>query len=339
MSRWWLVTDDYPPTTGGVAVWTRLLAEALVARGHRVGVLARSRPGLAVGTSSSGALTVRGVRGPSFSRWGGVWAALALASRVRRGDRVLATTWPVAASLVLGQHAAGYAVDVVAHGSDITRPALSPRARDRVLRSARWWAVSAFLAERVRSLGAPCTPLPSPIDPAPPSPPDPRPRWVVHGRATDLKGGDRAIRLAAAAGVRLDVIGEGPALAGWRALAASLGADVHFTGWLPHDRARARLAGAHLALLLPRPDDGGGGAEGLGMALIEAAAAGVPAVGSAVGGVPEAVGPGLILPDPDNIDDALARIEGWLHPDRAASARAWHAAHHGSSRLLDALGA
>ncbi|MEZ4237690.1 MAG: hypothetical protein R3F59_16390 [Myxococcota bacterium] len=72
-------------------------------------VVARRRPGIAA---------VPGTRlwtawGPRFSRFGGRWVALRALPALRRADRVLATTWPVATGLP----ALGVAYDVVAHGS------------------------------------------------------------------------------------------------------------------------------------------------------------------------------------------------------------------------------
>lgn len=335
MSRWWVLTDDYPPCPGGVATWSALVAEALAAEGHEVRVLTRARPRLKEVRRRG--LAVEAVRGPSFGRWGGTWAGASLLRRLRGGDQVLATTWPMATLLARWPGLPRPALHVVAHGSDVTRPARDPRARRRVLRGARWWAVSAFLAEIVEQLGAPCEVLPAPIDPLPSRGRDPSRRWVMIGRATELKGGDRAIRLAHAAGVVLDVVGGGEQLGRWRAVAASLGSATHFHGAVPREQALRILAGAELALLLPRLADDGTGAEGLGLALVEAAALGVPGVGVEVGGVPEALGPGLILEDPEDLEGSVRAIRDWLDPTRGPTARAWVASNHGTKRLVRVL--
>ncbi len=70
--------------------------------------------------------------------------------------------------------------------------------------------------------------------------------------------------------------------------------------------------------------------------LLEAAARGTPVVGSRVGGIPEAVGPGLVF------DDGLAGDLGPLQallrdPEAGARARDWVSAHHGPAAFVAAL--
>ncbi|MEQ1504584.1 MAG: glycosyltransferase, partial [Myxococcota bacterium] len=119
--------------------------------------------------------------------------------------------------------------------------------------------------------------------------------------------------------------------------ARSLGAEVAFPGALPPDATAAIVARAALAVLVPRVDADGTGAEGLGLALIEAAARGVPTVGCATGGVPEAVGPGLIVDDPDDPAASVAAIAASGIEGRGAAQWAWCAATHGTGRAVDAL--
>ena len=70
----------------------------------------------------------------------------------------------------------------------------------------------------------------------------------------------------------------------------------------PADVARSPSA-------LPRPDADGSGAEGFGLSLVEAASLGVVPVGCRTGGVPEAVGAGIVLEDPDAIPRFIEAIE------------------------------
>lgn len=335
MSRWWILSDDFPPLVGGVATWSAAVAEGLARAGHEVTVLTRARAGLS--GLAGGGVRVIGVPGRSFGRWSGWWLGGALAPRVRRGDRVLATTWPTATLLAGWPGAPPFELHVVAHGSDITRPPRDPAALRRVLARARWWSVSAFLAKKVEAYGVSCAVLPAPVEPAPRVPPDSEERWVMVGRATPLKGGDRAIRLASVAGVPLDLVGDGPELLCWRRLAASLEAEVRFWGSLPREEVQRVVSGAHLALLLPRLRADGTGAEGFGLTLAEAAALGVPGVGSEVGGVPEAVGPGLILGDPDAVADSMGAIRAWQTAERGIEAHRWLSTRHGCARLVALL--
>ncbi len=323
-----VLTDDHPPAPGGVATWTGAVVRGLAAAGHDVRVYARARSELEEAPGAA----LDGVRGPSFGRWGGAWLGWRALPDLARADRVLATTWPVATL------AARLDLDlaVVAHGSDVTRPALSGRDFRRVWSQARRrFAVSRFLAERVPG-GARV--LPAPVD-AEPRPASPRGEgvWAMVGRAVATKGGDRFVRLVARAGVTGIVVGDGPELGRWRALARELGARIRFVGAVDHDRVRGLLRSVDLVALLPRPLPDGSGAEGLGLAAIEAAAAGVPVVGCATGGLPEALGPGLVLPDPDDADDAARRVREWWSSTRGAEAWAWCRERHGVGRAVDAL--
>lgn len=320
--RWVILTDDHPPTPGGVATWTAAIARGLSASGDDVEVFARHRPGLPPG--------VRGVRGPSFGRYGGWWLRVAARRSLRRADAVLATTWPVAVGVA---GTIGAPLHVVFHGSDLTRPLRPPPAR--VLDRARLWAVSGWLAEKVADRGRRAEVLPAPVEVAPPRLPSRGPeRWAMVARAVPGKGGERFVRLVAEAGVDGLLIGGGPELSRWRRLAASLGARVRFTGEVPHARVAELLREADLALLLPRADGPG---EGLGLSLLEAAAVGVPAVGCRTGGVPEAVGPGLLLDDPDDAPRSVAAIRAWWTPRRGEAQRAWLAEHHGVGRAVACL--
>ena len=89
-------------------------------------------------------------------------------------------------------------------------------------------------------------------------------------------------------------------------------------------------------VLTPRLTENGRGGEGLGLCLLEAAARGAPAIGCDTGGVSEAVGPGLLLSDPDHPDGA--QINAWLsQADRGEQARAWVTTHHGPGRSVAVL--
>jgi glycosyltransferase involved in cell wall biosynthesis len=113
------------------------------------------------------------------------------------------------------------------------------------------------------------------------------------GRLVPIKRVDLVLRAVAAArheaaAVRLIVVGDGPERARLESLADDLrlGDAVRFVGYLADTSVAA--AAADLAILAS--DN-----EGTPVALIEAAAAGRPAVATAVGGVPEVVVPGTGL--------------------------------------------
>ncbi len=335
-----VLTDDFPPLDGGVATWTEAAARALVDAGDDVTVLARDRAGLGSdGVGGALPFEVVGVRGPSFGRRGAWWTAAAAWRRWQRVDRVLATTWPVARVVARWS---GPPIDLVFHGSDLTRVEVGSRraaSMQRVATAARRrLVVSHYLGELLGRFGLTAAVLPSPVpvrsSRAVSAAPE---RWLYVCRATPLKGGDRFVRMVAAAGVQGTVVGDGPELGAWRALAASTGAAVRFTGRLDRQALTSLVAEHDLALLLPRAAANGAGAEGLGLVLLEAAAAGLAVVGCRTGGVPEAIGAGLTLDDPDDAAGSAAQILAWWTPGRGAACRAWLEGHHGPARLAAAL--
>jgi glycosyltransferase involved in cell wall biosynthesis len=110
---------------------------------------------------------------------------------------------------------------------------------------------------------------------------------VVVGRLDPRKGLDLAIAaVARIPEVRLEVVGVGAERAALEAnvRARRLEERVHFHGQLAD--TRPLLARAHAALCSSR-------SEGLGIALLEAMATGLPVVGFRVGGVPEIVDDGV----------------------------------------------
>jgi glycosyltransferase involved in cell wall biosynthesis len=110
---------------------------------------------------------------------------------------------------------------------------------------------------------------------------------LVSGRLVEAKGFDTAISAARAVAVPLVVAGVGPDEQRLRSLAA--GADVRFTGWLPeHELARVRSQAA--VVLVPSRWE-----EVCPYTLLDALAAGVPALVSDVGGLPELAGDGVAL--------------------------------------------
>lgn len=120
-------------------------------------------------------------------------------------------------------------------------------------------------------------------------------------------------------------VGDGREAASLKAMCEHSGAlrsRVRFTGAVPHSHIPEILSGADI-LVLPSYS------EGLGMVIVEAMAAGVPCIGSKVGGIPEVIADGyngiLVQPgSPREIADAIGRL--------ASSQGLWtslsHAARH-----------
>ena len=350
MTRWLLVTGDLPPTfTGGVASWVEDLGRALVAGGDRVTVLGRAGPSAARAAEATWdraqPFQVQRMWTRSWARWQPWWVDLHGAGLLADVDAVLFSTWPTAVRLAPRARDRGLAVGVAFHGSDLTRMSSpSPAFQAATAAATALLPVSRFLAGELARLGAgPATVLPMPLPEAggPHAPFEGRRGLLTVARLTPLKGVDRAIRLARALGEELFVIGEGPALP---ALQAAAGAETRFLGRLDRDATRGWYRRARACLLLSRADADGSGAEGLGLTLLEAMAQGAVAVGSGAGGLPEAVGPGLVLSDasldgaqgPSPADrDHLRRLLD--DPLAGAHSAAWVAAHHGPTLARDTL--
>jgi glycosyltransferase involved in cell wall biosynthesis len=172
-------------------------------------------------------------------------------------------------------------------------------------------------------------------DPAPRHRRDDRGGFVFAGRITREKGIETVLRAAAMVPeARLAVVGDGPAMALARRLAPS---NVTFLGRVERARALDAMAQARGVVYASVSE------EPLPTVLVEAAALGVPAIATAVGGAPEVVttATGTLVPpgDADGLAtafrDALDHPEGWAQ--RGAAARKRYDAEFSSGRALDRL--
>jgi colanic acid/amylovoran biosynthesis glycosyltransferase len=210
----------------------------------------------------------------------------------------------------------------------LTSPAwaMYPLFRRRLARQGDLFlCASSFIRDRVLAMGFPearthihyigvdCAAI-RPRDPAEETP------TILHvARLVEVKGTEYLIRAFAQvarrfAEVELAIIGDGPLKRSLEALVKSLGLEqrVRFLGALPHAQVLDWMRKAAM-LVLPSVRTGTGRVEGLGMVMLEAAATGVPVVGSRIGGIPEGVidgETGLLAPERD--PDALARCIGDL---------------------------
>jgi glycosyltransferase involved in cell wall biosynthesis len=113
------------------------------------------------------------------------------------------------------------------------------------------------------------------------------------GRLVEKKGATYLLQAAArlrerVPALRLILIGDGPERVRLVSEARQLGVRAEFLGAQPHAEVRSQLRLAR-ALCLPSVTARNGDAEGLGMVVLEAQAAGVPVVTSAKGGSEEAI--------------------------------------------------
>ena len=209
-----------------------------------------------------------------------------------------------------------------------------PLLRQRLARQGDLFlCASSFLRERVLAMGFPeartlihyigvdCSAI-RPRDPNEEGP------HILHvGRLVEVKGLKYLLEafaeLSPHHGAILIIIGEGPLRGSLQRLAVSLGvaSRVRFLGALRHADVLAWMRRAAV-LVLPSVRTMSGRVEGLGMVSLEAAATGVPVIGSRIGGIPESVidgRTGFLTPERDA--PALAAKLDELLGDRALRLR------------------
>lgn len=229
----------------------------------------------------------------------------------------------------------GYRLVLSAHGSDVLRPLPRNAAHlPRLLRGAdAVTAVTPIVAERIRAQPgfdpAKLHVIPNGVDltfwcASQEDQGDRPPVVLALGRLLPVKGFDVLIAALQplrkrVPGARVVVAGEGELAEELAELAARLGVGdaVTFPGHLSPVQVRELMATARVFALPSR-------SEGMPLSLLEAMAAGVPAVATAVGGVPDLVadGSGMLVPpdDPEALAEALASI--LLDEERARSVAA-----------------
>ena len=139
--------------------------------------------------------------------------------------------------------------------------------------------------------------------------------------------------------IRLVVVGDGPLRGELERYVQRNGmSDVHFTGELSAAETLARIKTARF-LACPSVFY-----ETFGMAVLEAAACGVAAIGSRLGAIPELVEEGKtgLLCDPHNTDELAEKVEwAWSHPvamnQMGAAARRRYLQHYTAVKSYDAL--
>ena len=161
------------------------------------------------------------------------------------------------------------------------------------------------------------------------------------GRLSDEKGVDVAIRaIAKIPGATLEIAGDGPARPSLESLAAELGVTdrVRFRGRLATDELGEMLRGAAVAVVPSR------WYENQPLAVLEAFSCGLPVVGTALGGIPELIEPGVdgARVPPDDPDALAAAIRPFLDEPALAftmgkAGRAKAERDHGPARHLERL--
>ncbi|KMQ87904.1 glycosyl transferase [Lasius niger] len=156
-------------------------------------------------------------------------------------------------------------------------------------------------------------------------PPEMEENYILHvARLVEGKGTATLIRALSLLperhkAIKIISIGGGPLRKKLEKLASDLGVrkNIQFLGPCPYETVQEWTARSAIAVL-PSIESSNKWVEGLGLALVEAAACGLPVIGSDIGGIPEAMDAGktgLLFPPGDPI--ALAKKIAFLLDDKA----------------------
>ncbi len=343
-----LVTNDYPPKTGGIQqylweLWRRLPSD-------EVTVLTSAHPE-AVGWDA--VQEHRIVRTPER-------VLLPTRSLARRSDALAAE---VGAELVLldpalpvGHLGPGLSrpYGVVLHGAEVTVPGRLPGTRGRLARVLHGAELvvaggtyAADEAERAARRGLPVVVVPPGVDTERFRPPSPEERRATRAglgitdadelimsisRLVPRKGMDTLIDAAARLAPhrpRLQVLigGGGRDEARLTRRITRTGAPVRLLGRFEEEEKPALYGAADVFAMLCRDRWAGLEQEGFGIVFLEAAACGVPQVAGSSGGAAEAVADGVtgtVVADPTNAGEVAAALAAYLDDaeHRAATGRA-----------------
>jgi len=268
---------------------------------------------------------------------------------VRPMGRVLHAQFARGGALALPlAQALGLRLVVTLHGGDVTKAknwtgTVQARRWPAVVAAASHFVcVSAAVADAALAHNVPrdklvVLPIGVEMPAAPPPPSAGAPCHLFVGRFVPKKGIgvlSAAVRHLRAMGDSTPVlcVGDGPERRALEALAREAG-GVTLTGWVPPDAVAARMAQAW-SLLVPSIIAPDGDAEGLPSVIPEAMAQACPIIGSAQGGIAEAVrheSTGLLVPpgDPIALAEAMHRLvsEQRLRHDLGRAAFAFASTH------------
>ncbi|MDT5064907.1 MAG: phosphatidyl-myo-inositol dimannoside synthase [Mycobacterium sp.] len=360
MARILLVTNDFPPRSGGIQSYLENLVGELVKTGaHTLTVYAPKWKGSEAFDVEADLSGYEVVRHPTTL----MVPEPSVAMRMRRliTARDVDTVWfgaaaPLALLAPLARDAGASRVIASTHGHEVGWSML-PLARTALRRIGNDTDVVTFISQYTRDRFASAFGPRAALERLSPGvdtdrfEPDSvaraelraryrlgeRPVILCLSRLVPRKGQDMLIRALPAIRQRIDgaalvIVGGGPYRSTLHQLARQVGVDEHvvFTDGVPADELPAHHAMADVFAMPCRTRGAGLDVEGLGIVYLEASASGVPVVAGRSGGAPESVldgETGLVVDGGDVGAIAVAIGDLLADPDRAAqmgaAGRSW----------------
>ena len=335
-----VVTADFPPTVGGMQVYSWELARAWAARASALTLIAPAHL-RSDEVDHAAPFPVRRVRYPGDSFVFSATLAIRRALTEQRPDAVFATSWACASGALQARALSGSRIPVftAAHGRElILRPLarMPPLQRGYDLlrraalrRSEVVFPVSRYTGGLLRDLAvdpARVEVVPNGVDPAQYYPADARALrtqlglldktvLLTVGRLVERKGIDTVLSalpglVQAFPNLAYVIVGEGPDRPRLERLIADSGvaSHVHLVGRAPAGTMRDYYNLCDVFVMPARSDQHD--VEGFGLVFLEASACGKPVVGARTGGVTDAVRDGetglLVAPNsPQALGEAL----------------------------------
>ena len=288
-----LFTEDFPPDfIGGVAAWAHDLA---LSPRDDVHVFARSSK-YAKEHDHNFPVPITRMRGRNWGKHKALWTWFS--AKKTNPDVAIFAHWQLARFAAKALKKRGVKVWAYAHGSDLHPHRIN---RSHLRKTANsidvWLPVSNSLKARLHSMlphvNAVVPPMPLQIPEAPP-PPTPNGPLMVISRLVKSKNIPQAIDLAQQLNKELIIVGDGPDRE--RLENYALDKPVRFVGRQSRQVCLSFIETASCVVLMSTVNDEQIGDEGLGLCLLEAASRGKGCIGSRSGGIPEAIGAGIVLP-------------------------------------------
>ncbi|MDJ0954916.1 MAG: glycosyltransferase family 4 protein [Acidimicrobiia bacterium] len=315
-----VVTNDYPPKSGGIQTY---LANLVDAYPHAVRVLAPA-DGPAAETAKGEEIVRRGRRRFMWPTRKTVDWFIAEARDFSADAIFFGAPHPLTRAAARMKDELGIPVGVLCHGAEVTIPAAVPGLRTWLRRTLRradvLFAVSRFTQHKVARLtGRAVVAIGAGVEvdtftPATVPPENDPPIVGCVSRFVPRKGQHRVIAAAKVLQergreVEVLIVGSGRTEAKLRKLAQQSGVSVRFEIGVPWEQLPDLYRTMDVFCMPCRSRWGGLEVEGLGLVFLEAAAAGLPVLAGSSGGSPETVLPGETGYVVDSVDDIVAGLE------------------------------